>query len=189
MLSPWPAAIEYGHLMTPLCHEMPCHREAHDPDTEKSDFGHVRTLGFIVCERRKAHARILETRQTFENPPLTRTRRDAGSQKVVLNPEWLQRKPLGILTRAVGFHVKCINGVATRHVEAIVLGSAESEIWPAFRKFNQADRFALGVEHHHAVQVFGFALEPVPPCGRVRRSARIASLRCCSSRTTNCRRG
>ena len=65
------------------------------------------------------------------------------------------------LNSTVCFHVKCINGVATRHVEAIVLRSAESEIWTAFRKFYEADRFAFGVEHHHAVEVFGLALELV----------------------------
>src|SRR6266481_1620907 len=61
--------------------------------------------------------------------------------------------------RAVGFHVERIDGVAGRHVEAIVLRSAEGEIGAALRQPDVGERLAFGAEHHHAIEVFGPALE------------------------------
>src|SRR6478752_7286940 len=61
----------------------------------------------------------------------------------------------------MGFHVKRIDGVAARHIEAVVLGAAEGEIGAAFRQPDESERLALGIEHHDAIKVFGLALELV----------------------------
>src|SRR3954470_209400 len=65
--------------------------------------------------------------------------------------------------RAVGLHVKRIDRMAGRHVEAVVLRSAEGEIGAALRQPDEGERFAGGVEHHDAIEVFGFALELIHP--------------------------
>src|SRR6478735_7733842 len=63
------------------------------------------------------------------------------------------------LHRAMGFHVKRVDGVAARHIEAVVLRSAESEVGAALRQPDEGERFTLGVEHHHAVEILRLALE------------------------------
>jgi hypothetical protein len=56
----------------------------------------------------------------------------------------------------MGFHLKGIDGVAARHVEAIVLRAAEGEIGATFRQADVGERLA---ERHQAVEVLGLALE------------------------------
>src|SRR5260221_14767885 len=34
-------AVVHGHLVAAFFHQMSCHRETHDAETEKSDFSHV----------------------------------------------------------------------------------------------------------------------------------------------------
>src|SRR5260370_32840573 len=51
--------------------------------------------------------------------------------------------------------------MAARHVKAIVLRAPETKIGAAFRQPDEGESLALGVEHHHAVQIFGLALELV----------------------------
>jgi len=62
-------------------------------------------------------------------------------------------------TRAIGFHVKRIDGMAARHIEAVVLRSAEGEIGATLGQPDEGERLTLGIEHHHAVEVLGLALE------------------------------
>src|ERR1700712_1000953 len=63
------------------------------------------------------------------------------------------------LHRAMGFHVKRVDGMATRHIEAVVLGSAEGEVGATFRQPDEGERLALRIEHHHTVEVLGLALQ------------------------------
>src|SRR5580704_11943050 len=49
--------------------------------------------------------------------------------------------------------------MAARHVEAVVLRATEGEVGAALRQADESERLARRVEHHHAVEVFGPALE------------------------------
>src|SRR5882724_695620 len=59
----------------------------------------------------------------------------------------------------MGFHVKCINRVAGRHIEAVVLWSAEGEVGATLGQPDEGERLALWAEYHDAVEVLGLALE------------------------------
>src|SRR4051812_24300023 len=45
--------------------------------------------------------------------------------------------------------------MAARHVEPVVLWAAEAQVGAALRQPDEADRLALRIEHHHAVEVLG----------------------------------
>src|SRR5438128_6337619 len=61
--------------------------------------------------------------------------------------------------RAVRLHIERVDGVAGRHVDAVVLRAAEAEVGTALRQANEGERPALWVEDHDAIEVFGLALE------------------------------
>src|SRR5258708_37764393 len=80
--------------------------------------------------------------------------RDSGfdaSHRPGMTRQWLDR--------SMRFHVERVDRVATRHVEAIVLRTAEGEIGATLRQANMSQRLAGGTEHHHTVEVFRLALE------------------------------
>src|SRR6266540_18501 len=60
--------------------------------------------------------------------------------------------------RAVGLYVERVDGMAARHIEAVVLRAAEGEIGAALRQPDMGERLAGGAEHHDAVEIFGLAL-------------------------------
>ena len=59
------------------------------------------------------------------------------------------------------FHVECVERVASGHVEAIVLGTAEGEIGTALRQPDESQGFALSVEYRDPVKVFRLAFKLV----------------------------
>ena len=63
------------------------------------------------------------------------------------------------------FDVERVERMATRHIEAIVLGATEGQVRAALRQFDKANGLAGRVEHHHAVEVFGLAFELIDFAG------------------------
>src|SRR5450631_3662308 len=54
--------------------------------------------------------------------------------------------------RALGVHVERIERVARRHEQAVALDAAEAEVGGAFGERDLADPFAVGIEHHDAIE-------------------------------------
>src|SRR6516162_1028710 len=59
----------------------------------------------------------------------------------------------------VRLDVERIEGMRRRHIEAVALRPAEGQVRAALRQADEADRLALRIEHHHAVEIFGLALQ------------------------------
>src|SRR6478752_3706766 len=64
--------------------------------------------------------------------------------------------------RALGVDVERIQRLARRHEQAVPLEAAEADIGGALRQRDAADRLAVRVEHHDAVE-FGRAHAPAAP--------------------------
>src|SRR5947209_16863080 len=60
----------------------------------------------------------------------------------------------GTSNRAARLDIERIERMAACHEQPVLLAPAEGEIGAAFGQADEADRLALRVEHHHAVEVF-----------------------------------
>src|SRR6516164_5930073 len=65
------------------------------------------------------------------------------------------------LNGAVRFRVKRVERMGSGDVETIVLRTTEGDVGAALRQPDEGQRPALGVEYHHAVEVFRLAFKLV----------------------------
>src|SRR4051794_11335722 len=65
------------------------------------------------------------------------------------------------LHRAFRLHIERVQRMRRCHVEPVVLRSAESEVGATLRQVDEADRLALRIEHHYAVEVLRLGFERI----------------------------